>query len=414
MKKHFSYLLAPLLLLWACSENNGSEEGTLPEAKPIVLRSALVPKIKQDNTFAFDLFKEVYQTNKTENVFISPLSVSMALSMTLNGAKGETLEEIKNALRISNFSVDEINEYCKILREALLKVDPSTEFAIANSIWYREGFPVENYFLHVNREFFNAEVNESDFLNPETLNRINKWCADNTKNKIPQIIESIPDEAIMYLINAVYFKGIWKSQFDKENTSDAIFYKEDGTTWSVKMMRQKAFFNYWEDQTARYLTLPYGNGAFSMKIILPNYDKNVDDVINNLNKESWSLSSGSPANNVPVEVNLQLPSFKAECEYQLQKEVLPTMGMQLPFSDFADFTGISRGGGIKISQVIHKTYVSVGEEGTEAAAVTVVGMETTAGPPSNEIYYTVNRPFVFVIQENSTGTILFMGAIKEL
>lgn len=409
MKKNFIYFIASVLLFGACSDNQNTGIDPLPNAKPIELRAALLPKIEQDNTFAFDLFKQVYQTDKSSNAFISPLSVSMALSMTLNGAKGDTYEEMVNALRISGFSIDEINEYCQVLKNALLKADTSTEFSIANSIWYRLGFPVENYFLSVNKKFFGAEVTEADFSSPETLNRINQWCSDNTKGKIPTIIEEIPGDAVMYLINAIYFKGIWKSQFDKKQTFDGTFYNESGIKRLVKMMNQTGQFEYAVDETARYLTLPYGNGAFSMRLLLPNEDKTVEDVINHINSESWQNSFNSQR---ATEVCVQLPRFKAECKYLLHQKVLPEMGMITPFSAAANFTGISRGGGLSISNVIHKTYILVDEKGTEAAAVTAVEIVKTAMPTS--ISYVVDKPFVFVIQENSTGAILFMGTIKEL
>ncbi|MDR0232375.1 MAG: serpin family protein [Dysgonamonadaceae bacterium] len=411
MKKNFIYLTAVSLLFSACDKNNNNGIAPLPDAKPIELRSELLPKIEQDNAFAFDLFKQVYQTEKTSNVFISPLSVSMALSMTLNGAKEQTFEEMKNALRISGFSMDEINEYCQTLKNALLKVDTSTEFSIANSIWYKQGFSVENNFLNVNKKYFGAEVTEADFSNPATLKRINQWCSDNTKGKIPTILDEIPADALMYLINAIYFKGIWKYQFDKKQTFDGTFYNESGVKHLIKMMNQIGNFEYFTDENARYLTLPYGNGAFSMRLLLPNENKTVEDVINHINPQSWQNISDYSA---VIKVRLQLPRFKAECKYLLNEEALPKMGMVIPFSDNADFTGISKEGGIKISRVIHKTYVSVDEEGTEAAAVTAVEIVEMAMPPQTTINYIVDKPFVFVIQENSTGIILFAGVIKEL
>jgi len=412
MKKNFIYLTVVSLLFCACDKNNNNGIDPLPDAKSIELRSELLPKIEQDNAFAFDLFKQVYQTDKSSNVFISPLSVSMALSMTLNGAKGQTFEEMKNALRISGFSMDEINEYCQTLKNALLKADVSTEFSIANSIWYKQGFSVENNFLNVNKEYFGAEVTEADFSNPATLKRINQWCSDNTKGKIPTILDEIPADVLMYLINAIYFKGIWKYQFDKKQTFDGTFYNENGVKRLVKMMNQTGNFEYFADETACYLTLPYGNGAFSMRLLLPNENKTVEDVINHINPQSWQNISDYSA---VMEVRLQLPRFKAECKYLLNdEEILPKMGMVIPFSDCADFTGISKKGGIQISKVIHKTYVSVDEEGTEAAAVTAVEMTYTSAGPTTPINYIVNRPFVFVIQENSTGAILFTGVIKEL
>ncbi len=412
MKKHLIYFTV-VLFYASCSDNNADNTGKTPldQAKPIELRSSLVAKIEQDNTFSFDLFKQAYQTEKNDNIFLSPLSISMALSMTLNGANGETQEEMKNALRISGFSIEDINDYCKSLREGLLKVDPTTELFIANSIWYRQGFTVENSFLQVNRDYFNAEINERNFSSPATLKEINQWCADNTKNKITEILDNISGDAVMYLINAIYFKGIWQSEFDKKQTSDDTFYNEDGIKRLVKMMKQSGEFNYYEDNFTRYLTLPYGNEAFSMRILLPTEGKNIEDVINNLNNESWNKSMILGKS----KINLQMPRFTAECKYDLEKKILPAMGMNLPFSSLADFSGISKNSNLLISKVTHKTYLSVDEKGTEAAAVTSVEVELTAYPnPQKPIDYIINKPFIFVIQENSTGAILFIGTIKNL
>lgn len=405
----YSLLIPVFLFLWSCDESDDS--GSLQNAKPIELRSELKPRIDQDNSFAWDLFKTVYGETKDPNVFISPLSVSMALSMTMNGARETTRKEMEATLRISGFSEDDINEYCKTLREALLKADPLTHISIANSIWYHKGFPVENYFVQTNKTNFNAEIKEVDFMDPKTKDIINKWCADNTNNKIPEIIDGVSADVVMYLINAIYFKGMWRMKFDKSGTQLRPFYSASGQVKQVDMMRLTSQLNYSYDKYAQYLELPYGNNAFSMVVILPDEGKTVDDVVKNIDLESWTntLKSFGGTN-----INLELPRFKTECEYRLPK-VLKAMGMSLPFSDLADFTGISRGGGLSISDVIHKTFVEVNEEGTEAAAVTAVSMVTSAGPGSNNtINFLVNKPFIFIIKENSTNSILFMGKMGEI
>lgn len=414
MKKYCIFLFA--LLLLSCSDDDDNN-GSLPKAKPIELPARLAPKTAKDNSFAIDLFKKVYMAslintecptgNPGTNIFISPMSISMALSMTLNGAKGETREEIEKALHTSEFSADEINEYYKLLRNALLKLDPSTSLSIANSIWYKKDFQVEKDFLDVNKESFDAAIADVDFSSSSTLDLINKWCADNTKNKIPKILNEIPGSAVMYLINAVYFKGIWQTKFNKSNTADAPFYNASGTEQQVPMMKLEQKFNYYSDDIAAYLALPYGNDGFSMQLMLPHENKTIDDVINNLETESSSYTEHFSS----TLVNVQLPRFKVECEYSLN-ENLKEMGMVSAFSGSADLSGIAEG--IFISEVKHKTYISVDEEGTEAAAVTSVEVLENAhlDPPSTN--FIVNRPFVFTICENSTGAILFMGVIEEL
>jgi serpin B len=330
--------------------------------------------------------------------------------MTVNGAQGTTKDEMLTALRAQGYSMADINEYSRSLRTALVEIDPSTELAIANSIWYRVGFPVKTPFIDVNQTNYNAEVREIDFSSPDAVTQINGWCARNTKDKIPEIIEEIGPDVVMYLINAVYFKGIWVYQFDKKDTKEENFYLPDGTTGKVNMMHQQTTLNYTVDENAAYLELPYGNRAFSMIVILPNGDKTPDDVATQLDSERWNNRIEELSGR---EIDLRLPRFKAECKYLMQKNILPDMGMITPFAPWADFGGISD---IEtyISAVIHKTYVDVDEEGTEAAAVTAVEMVEYASNSAAPLPFTVNKPFLFAIRERSTGVILFMGKMEAL
>lgn len=400
-------LLSLIVGQFSCQSNNEAQKkAPLPDADPIVLKTQYVEKVKQDNTFAFDLLKTTLEYESEPNVFISPLSVSMALSMTLNGAKEETFNEMRDALRINGYSLEEINDYNKTMREALLKIDSSTQINIANSIWSKLGFSFEPLFLQSNKDYYAAEVSEKDFSDPNTLKIINQWCSDQTNGKIPEILDQIPSDAIMYLINAVYFKGIWTSQFEKSQTKDLPFYAENGKQESVPTMRQVNTFNYTTDDNGAYIELPYGNKAFSMVVMLPHEGKTTQDIVDNINWNKLDF--------IPSYVNLELPRFKAAYKYELQKQILPEMGMQQAFTPEADFSGISKGSGIRISRVIHKTYVDVNEEGTEAAAVTAVEVELTAVPNPSPIDFIVNKPFVFVIRENSTGVILFAGKIGSV
>jgi len=404
------------VLIWAfgglvaCSSDLDS--GNVPNAEPITLE--LTEKIETDNTFALDLFKTTCHSSDETNVFVSPLSVNIALSMTLNGAAGETMEEMKETLRASNYSLDDINKYNKSLREALLKVDPTTKISISNSIWYRNSLTVKKDFISVNTNYYDAEVKSLDFSSPNAVKQINSWVSDKTNKKIPEVIQVIKPNDAMYLINAIYFKGIWKSKFKKNDTGDENFYPEGGSNKpkKVNMMRQTDHFLYNEDENGRYLSMMYGNGAFSMIVMLPQDDKTVDDVIVNLNNDSWYNAIHRMGT---YKVNLRFPRFKVECEYEMEKSILPAMGMHIPFSVFADFSGISDFP-LFISQVIHKTFVEVSEEGTEAAAVTVVAMMvgSASSAPSPIIDYVVNKPFAFAIRENSTGVILFMGKIGKI
>ena len=360
-----------MALMGACTSDQETPK-PLTEAHPIILKKA--EKVEKDNAFAFDLLQTTRKHVTEANVFISPLSVSMALNMTLNGAAGVTADEMKTALRETGYTMEDINEYSHSLREALLKVDPSTTIGMANSIWYKQGELVKEPFILANRTHYDAEVKAVDFSSPATLPAINGWCAQKTNDKITKILDYIPGNAFMYLINAVYFKGIWVTQFKKSDTKRAPFRKADGTTQEVNMMAQKSTFGYTTDECCQYLEMDYGNKAFSMIVMLPNEGRTTRDVIEQLDNKHWSMIIKGIR---PTQVSLRMPRFKTECKYGLEKKILPEMGMNVPFTETADFPGITDAA-IFISRVIHKTFVQVDEEGTEAAAVTAVEMVKTS------------------------------------
>ncbi len=394
-----------MALMGACTSDQETPK-PLTEEPPITLKKE--EKVAKDNAFAFDLMRITRKHATETNVFISPLSVSMALNMTLNGAVGTTADEMRTALRETGYAMEDINEYNRTLREALLKVDPSTTIGMANSIWYRQEASVKEPFIQANRTYYDAEVKAVDFLSPATLSAINGWCAKKTNNKISKILEEIPEDAFMYLINAIYFKGIWVSKFEKSNTRKDSFRQSDGTTQNVDMMFQISMFGYAEDDQCRYLEMDYGNKAFSMIVMLPNEGKTTRDVIEQLDNKHWDVITKGIS---PTLVQVYMPRFKAECKYGLEKKILPEMGMNIPFTNKADFSGITKYP-LYISEVIHKTFIEVDEEGTQAAAVTSVN--TVVGESPASIYFHINRPFVFAIREKSTGVILFIGEIGEV
>jgi serpin B len=296
-----------------------------------------------------------------------------------------------------------------VLREDLLDIDPSTALSIVNSIWYREGFPVKQSFLDLNRTHYAAETNGLDFSKPESVTKINEWCARSTGNRIKTVVEQIPDDAIMYIINAVYFKGIWRSKFDPANTRKESFHAANGTARQVDMMHQTQIFKYSSGENFAGIELPYGNGAFSMILMLPHEGKTVDDVLKSLTNDA--LNGILRTANL-FDVHVALPRFKLECKYALHEKTLPAMGMKIPFSSVkADFGGISDIP-LYISGVFHKTFVELNEEGTEAAAVTSTEIGVTSVGQS-PIDFRLNRPFLFVIMERSTGAILFTGKIEN-
>jgi len=392
------------LLFWRCSTDPTSSSPPPPELT--ITEKALV---ESSNIFGLKLFREILKSEEDKNVFISPLSVSMALGMTYNGAKGSTREAMETVLELSGMTIEEANQSYKSLIEILTGLDTAVIFQIANSIWHRQDFLVEQDFIDLNQTYFNAEVAGLDFNDPGAKDIINGWVDQNTNGKIKEIIAGIPPGIVMYLINAIYFKATWTHEFDKNGTHEDVFITTDGTTISCNMMSQEGTFAYFENHAFQAIDLPYGNGDYSMSVILPHREVNLDSLAGEFTKENWASWMGSF---VESSGELYLPRFKLEYELVLNG-VLTTLGMGIAFDPFnADFTGINKNGDLYISLVKHKTFVEVNETGTEAAAVTVVGVGTTGIEPTGFVMR-VDRPFIFVIRENHSGTMLFMGKIIE-
>jgi serine protease inhibitor len=410
MRKSILVVLTVSVLFFACDDaqvviNNQTETNT----GKIKLSQELQKRVSQDNEFALDLLKKTITNSGESNVFISPLSVSVALGMAWNGAGGTTKTEMATALKMSGMTDDNLNEYYRTMVDSLPTADSSTVLDIANSIWCKEGFEVKKSFLNINSKYFDAEIRNLDFSKSWAKDTINAWCAKKTNNLIKDVIDRIDPYTMMYLINAVYFKGHWTSPFDKKLTSEANFKDEQGNLNKVNMMYKKDTFPYYSDSYAQYLDIQYGNGAFSMTVILPSEGKTTEDVLKYLDTEKLN-SVLEKLQTQTVIVNF--PRFKTECSYELSPELI-AMGMKKAFEENADFSGISDLD-LYITSVLHKTYVEVTEEGTEAAAVTAIVIGTTSIPNYPE--FTANKSFVFLIRERGTGVILFagkMGAVTK-
>ena len=366
-----------------------------------------------DESFSYSIFKEtVSYDNTAENVFISPLSISMALAMVLNGAEGETHNQIKETLGLSGVDEAEINQSFLSLMNYLMTVDSKVTMNIANSVWYDEQLEVKQEFLDRLQESFNAWGGALNFSDPASVNVINSWVSENTNGRIDTIIEEISPEMVMFLINALYFKGDWLRQFDVEDTREADFYLEDGSKTTVDMMNQSGDFATTFSEDIQMIELPYGDSLYAMSVLMPtDFDQPIDEFIEEFvnfeNVSKWRDGLRSSGRDVMV----SLPKF--ELEYELiYNDMLQSMGMDLPFSESeADFSGIAEldSRNLFISEIKHKTFVAVDEEGTEAAAATSVGIGVTSMPPAVE----VNRPFVFIIHERTSGVNLFMGKVKD-
>ncbi len=377
------------------------------------LSSSETKLVEADNSFGLKLFKEINEEETESNVFISPLSISMALGMTYNGACESTEEAMRTTLEFGNLSRGEINESYKSLIELLRGIDSDVEFNIANSIWYRDDWTFEEDFLERCRDYFDARVSALDFSQSAAAkDTMNNWVDENTNGKIEEIVDYVdPDNDVMFLINAIYFNGTWTFQFDKEDTKDDIFYLPGDRTKKCKMMEVKSEFKYFEDSLLQAIDIPYGNGNYSMTAILPNYGKDIDELIVGLTQEKWNEWMGSFSED---SVNLFFPKLKLEYKVEeTLKKVLIDMGMGIAFSGSADFTGMYEPGGIWIGRIIHKTFLEVDEEGTEAAAATAIVMVSGPSPTPNPIIIRIDRPFLFAIRENHSGTILFIGKIVD-
>ncbi len=400
-------LLACAALLGQCSNQIIVPEGSDP--KPVTeLGKTEKEVVKSGNEFGLKLMRTLNAGEADKNMFISPLSVSMALGMTLNGAAGSTRDDMARTLELAGLSDETINGSYRNIIDLLENLDPSVKFRIANSIWSREGFPVEQTFTDVNRKSFDAEISSLDFNRPDAARIINSWVEGSTNGKIKEIVKSpIGSDVVMYLINAIYFKGVWTTQFDKKQTREAPFRGPNGSQSTCNLMYLHDSLRCAETGPVKVVELPYGKTGYSMVVALPNEGVDINSLVGTLTPAVWSDWTDALKRQEAV---IQLPRFKVEYEVSLN-DALKALGMGIAFGGGADFSRISRSGGLMISEVKHKTFVEVNEEGTEAAAVTSVEMVRTSLP----MYFTMrcDRPFLFAIRENSTGTILFAGKIMR-
>ena len=383
-------------------------EGELPDEPieitelPRELSAAEVEIMGAGNRFAFDLLGQV--NSPGENLFLSPFSASMALGMTMNGAAGETWSQMREVLGLGGLTEEEINTAYASLMELLVGLDPAVETAVGNSVWTRLGFPVYADFLAVVSEFFDAEAEELDFNSPEASERINGWVEAATNGHIEDMVPAqIPGNVVAYLINAIYFKAPWQFPADPADTQSEPFHLDDGSVVTVPLMSLEGDFPYLWNDRFEAVDLPYGGGAFSMTVLLPRQGLSVDDLAASLDVAQWEeVVSGLHETGL----SFFLPRFRMDYKRELNGD-LKALGMVDAFDD-ADFTRLSPVKGVHISEVKQKSWVEVNEEGTEAAAATVVVLIDST---PHEIR--ADRPFLFFIRERLSGAILFAGKIAS-
>jgi len=409
MKTPFILFFSIIVLgLSSCSKSDGE----LQEPKTIELDEKSAQLVEAGNEFGLELFQQIFTSEiKYDNIMVSPLSVSLALAMTYNGANGETKTAMEKTLKVYGLTPDDINQSYKSLVAALKSLDPKVVLEIANAIFYRKDFQVENDFVSINQDYYNAKVDDLDFSSPNALKTINGWVDDKTHGKIDKILDNISGDHVMFLLNAIYFNGIWKNEFDKDNTKELPFYlNSKGISVNVPTMQKTDAVPYTSNNLFSAVKMAYGSGNYNMFVFLPHEMNSVEDIVSNLNQEQWSVWMESFSDSTNVDI--KLPQLK--CEYEITlNDVFSDMGMEVAFSNGADFTGINKGGNLKIDYVKHKTFIDVNEKGTEAAAVTVVAIVYTSVVPSQNTQFNVNRPFFYAITEKDTGAIIFMGTVKN-
>jgi len=371
------------------------------------------PRLVTANTnFGFKLYHEVAKAGAGKNVFISPASVALCLAMTYNGAVGETKEAMERALETRGLTHAELNRAYSELRSELENPDPKVQLQVANSLWARKGVSFNPAFIARNKDFYAAEVTALDFGDPGAPATINEWVKNKTRNKIEKIVDSIDAQSVLFLINAIYFKGAWSSEFDKAKTKDDMFTTGSGSRKRLPMMAQSGKYNYFESEKFQAVSLPYGGGRVSMYVFLPAAGTGIDQFLASLNATNWGSWMKQFSK---TQGEIFLPRFKVEYEITLN-DALKALGMGVAFDpDRADFTGMFQGAqNAFISKVKHKTFAEVNEEGTEAAAVTSTEMVVTSvAIPRKTFRMVVDHPFFFAIRDNRTGSVLFLGSIID-
>jgi serine protease inhibitor len=404
MKKLLNPVLILIFLLTACNLNKTEDE------TEINVTEKTARLLEAENAFGFELFRNVFAEEKDhENIMLSPLSVSLALAMTYNGANGDTKTAMEKTLKVYGLTPDDINKSYFDLMNALKSLDQKVLLEIANAIFYRNDFAVETNFINTNRQYYNAEISALDFNSPQAVNTVNSWVAEKTHDKIKTILDRISPQHVMFLLNAIYFKGTWTKEFNGKSTELLPFNPETVSNIQTQTMQRTDTLPYTSNNLFSAVQLSYGKGNYSMFVFLPNQDKNLQDIVDNLDPGNWETWMKSF--NITQNVDIKFPQFKYGYDIKLN-DVLTKMGMGVAFTGAADFTGINRGGGLNIDYVKHKSFIEVNEEGTEAAAVTIVAIERNSVGPQ-KIPFNVNRPFFYAITEKSTGAILFMGTVKN-
>ncbi|MEH1798718.1 MAG: serpin family protein [Nostoc sp.] len=407
-----------LFSVLGCSQVNSNKsalaQSSLPQPENPLQKKTVntdTKIVESSNKFGFKLFSEVLKNDRGEkNIFISPSSVAIALAMTYNGASGSTQQAMAKTLELQGMNLPEINSsYAAALKQLLDNSDAKVQLKIANSLWANQDVTFAPDFLKKNQDFYQAKVSNLNFKDVAASSIINNWVKENTNGKINKVVETIEPNQVLFLINAIYFKGNWTNEFDKNQTAQYHFHITSGKRKQHLMMSPNGDYRYYESEQFQAVSLPYDkDGKVSFYIFLPKQNSNLKEFYKNLNVENWEkwMTQFNKQKGF-----IRLPRFKTDYEVTLN-DALKSLGMEEAFSNKANFSGMGKN--FAISQVKHKTFVEVNEEGTEAAAATSVGIVATSLREEAEPFrMIVDRPFFCVIRDNQTGNVLFMGSIIE-
>ncbi len=403
--RHITIVMAALCL--SSCEKAAPEKHASP-GTPYTLTKVQEDMVIGNNGFAFDLLEAVSEDGEFsgKDFMVSPLSVSILLGALDNGATGLTSEEILTAIGFEGCTVNDINEYCRAILQGCPGVDDLVKVKMANAVMVKDIINLKKGFSDALTTYYDAYVRSMKF-DKAALDEINGWCKEQTEGLIPKILDNIPERALLIALNSIYFKGDWAEKFDKENTRKAVFTNIEGTTGNVSMMHIKDSFRYSSNDLWETVRLPYGNGSYSMYVLLPKEGYSISDVIGSLDSGSWTEEKKRMNE---MMVDLKLPSFVTESNIDLRK-IMKSLGMKKAFSPseaefdemFEDISSETYLGLLK-----HVSKIIVNEEGTEAAAVTVGGMCGTSVLP-RDVTFHADRPFIYLIQEQSSNAIFFIG-----
>lgn len=399
-------LIALSFFLKSCEDKNKTEL-----ARDLVMTPAQVELVKKSNRFSVQFFKHANQKLASDdNGFMSPLGIQTILALTSQGAGSETKTAMLETLGLGAASDADLQSYFGMLLKELPRLDPQVEVGFANSVWHQAGSTVTPQFLDAVTGF-HSQIKSLNFQSPAATDQVNAWVKENTKGKIEKIMEQVPSDWMFLLMNAIYFKGEWQDEFDAQKTKQLPFRVDDNKTVTTGFINREDQFLLWKGRSFEGVELPYGQGKYAMVLLKPGEGAGLGQVVDELASLGTLAADLQQVVKQESKRNLWIPKFRFTYEKTLNQD-LQDLGMELAFSDMAEFTDILQDKSLKIDEVRHKSFVELDEKGTEAAAVTSVGMVLTSMPlPAADLRF--DEPFIFVIQEVKTGLILFLGQINN-